>query len=155
MQKKKLTKKQRKAQRAAAERHRFYRSAVVKCFLCGSWQMIHNPDTADYWECCCGAGGTLEGGLTETLTMTEFLDDDWTQRLVEFWTSDEHVALGVDRTQLRPLEAGPLYMATAEIWAHLRADCECSTDDQRAVADEVPDLQRVDWYVVAEAVNHG
>jgi hypothetical protein len=158
MRKKKLTKRERKAQREAAERRRFYSSTVVRCFLCETWQLVEVPD-AETWDCCCGAGGTLDGGLVETLTMPEFLIDDWTDRIVEFWTSNEPEHLGLDPVGIRHIRrsANPalLFAASAELWQHLLDDCDCWSDDQAAITAQVPDLQRVDWYVVSDVVRSG
>lgn len=155
MRKKKLTKRERKAQREAAERRRFYGSTVVSCFLCGTWQLIEDPD-AEFWDCCCGAGGSIDGGFVETVTVTEFLVDDWTDRIVEFWTSNQPEHLGLPPASVRHIRrsANPalLFTATVELWNHLGGDCDCWTSTQRTITTEVPDLQRVDWYIVCDVV---
>lgn len=156
MRKKKLTKRERKAQREAAERRRFYGSTVVRCFLCGTWQLVEDLD-AEFWDCCCGAGGSLS--LAKPMTMTEFLVDDWTDRIVEFWTSNEPEHLGLPPAGVRHIRRSVspalLFTATVELWNHLGGDCDCWTDAERAITAEVPDLQRVDWYVVSDVVRSG
>ena len=153
MRKKKLTKRERKAQREADQRRRFYESIVVRCFLCGTWQLVDGPE-AEVWDCCCGAGGSLN--LAETMTITEFLVDDWTDRIVEFWTSNQPEHLGLSPAAVRHIRrsANPplLFTATVELWEHLAEDCGCWTEAQQAITVEVPDLQRVDWYVVSDVV---
>jgi len=155
MHKKKLTKRERKAQREAADRRRFYGSTVVRCFLCGTWQQVEPGDVV--WGCCCGAGGSVDGGFVETMTMSEFLVDDWTDRIARFWISEGIEKLGIEpgsaRAMRRSANPALLFAATVEIWDHFSEGCDCLTDGERAVANEVPDLQRVDWYTVSDVVH--
>lgn len=148
MHKKKSTKRERKAQREAAARRQFYESTVFRCFLCGTWQQIEPGEVV--WGCCCGAGGSIDDGLVEAMTMSDFLVDDWTDRIDRFWTSEEIEKLGIDpksaRLMRRSANPALLFAATVEILGHFNEGCDCWADGERAVANEVPDLQRVDWY---------
>lgn len=152
MQKRKLTKKERKAQRKTAARHRKMNSSVVRCFMCGSWRTMQSPTDRRY-ECCCGFEGLTN--KTETMRMSELVVDEWTDRMIRFWSGDELEHFAAKAAGLwTGADSDRLFIASNDI-IEILSESDCWTDEERSISRDVPDLQRVDWDEVAKALRDG